>query len=101
MDHLHEDAINNPGHGSRHQGILCRDEGRGKILIIASSQHSTDDLAQITKINFPTHPGRAKLAYIEFVDEAGMKAGLEKHAEVCVFLFRKFVFSPNLILENT
>ncbi|EKM75751.1 hypothetical protein AGABI1DRAFT_116217 [Agaricus bisporus var. burnettii JB137-S8] len=35
----------------------------------------------ITKVNFPTHPGRARLAYIEFVDEAGMKAGLEKHAE--------------------
>jgi hypothetical protein len=29
--------------------------------------------------------GRAKLAYIEFVDEAGMKAGLEKHAEVRFF----------------
>ncbi|KXN84195.1 hypothetical protein AN958_12848 [Leucoagaricus sp. SymC.cos] len=35
----------------------------------------------ITKISFPKHLGHAKIAYIEFVDEAGMKRGLEKHAE--------------------
>lgn len=52
--------------------------------------NTTHDLGQITKINFPTHPGRAKLAYVEFVDETGMKTGLEKHAEVCFFFFPYF-----------
>jgi hypothetical protein len=28
--------------------------------------------------------GKARLAYIEFGDEETMKAGLEKHAEVCL-----------------
>ena len=28
------------------------------------------------------HPGRPRLAYVEFGDEEAMKAGLEKHAEV-------------------
>ena len=27
---------------------------------------------------------KAKLAYVEFGDEETMKAGLEKHAEVCL-----------------
>jgi len=37
---------------------------------------------KIMKIHWPTHhPGRAKLAYVEFEDEESMKAGLEKHAE--------------------
>lgn len=29
--------------------------------------------------------GKARLAYVEFGDEEAMKAGLEKHAEVCLF----------------
>ena len=28
--------------------------------------------------------GKARLAYVEFGDEETMKAGLEKHAEVCL-----------------
>ncbi|KAG5650091.1 hypothetical protein H0H81_000800 [Sphagnurus paluster] len=37
---------------------------------------------KIMKIHWPMqHPGRAKLAYVEFEDEEAMKAGLEKHAE--------------------
>ncbi|KAF5364303.1 hypothetical protein D9756_000914 [Leucocoprinus leucothites] len=35
----------------------------------------------ITKISVLSHLGRFRIAYIEFADEAGMKAGLEKHAE--------------------
>ena len=29
------------------------------------------------------HPGRPRLVYVEFGDEEAMRAGLEKHAEVC------------------
>jgi hypothetical protein len=40
----------------------------------------------IIRVNFPqTYAGRAKIAYIEFGDEEAMRAGLEKHAEVCSY----------------
>lgn len=40
--------------------------------------------AGIIRVNFPqSYPGRAKIAYVEFGDEEAMRAGLEKHAEVC------------------
>jgi hypothetical protein len=40
----------------------------------------------ITRVNFPHNfPGKAKLAYVEFGDEEALKAGLDKHAEVCTF----------------
>ncbi|KAJ8514891.1 hypothetical protein ONZ45_g7636 [Pleurotus djamor] len=36
----------------------------------------------ITRITIPpSHPGRAKIAYVEFGDEEAMKAGLDKHVE--------------------
>lgn len=43
---------------------------------------------QITRVSYPMNfAGKAqKMAYIEFGDEEGMKAGLEKHAEVRAFL---------------
>ena len=34
----------------------------------------------------PPFAGKARLAYVEFGDEETMKAGLEKHAEVCLFI---------------
>lgn len=41
---------------------------------------------QITRVNLPPlASGRdRKIAYVEFGDEEAMKAGLEKHAEVCL-----------------
>lgn len=39
----------------------------------------------ITRVNFPhSFAGKAKLAYVEFGDEEALKAGLDKHAEVCI-----------------
>jgi len=39
----------------------------------------------ITRVNFPhSFPGKAKLVYVEFGDEEALKAGLDKHAEVCM-----------------
>jgi hypothetical protein len=43
-------------------------------------------------VNFPT-PRDRKIAYVEFGDEEAMKAGLEKHDEVCPVHLR--------LLENT
>ena len=45
------------------------------------------------RVNFPSpYNGRErKFAYVEFGDEDAMKAGLEKHGEVCLTLsFRSF-----------
>lgn len=40
----------------------------------------------ITRVNFPhSFPGKPKLVYVEFGDEEALKAGLDKHAEVCIF----------------
>jgi hypothetical protein len=41
---------------------------------------------QIIRVHFPPPRGGEdrKIAYVEFGDEEGMKAGLEKHAEVCL-----------------
>lgn len=41
-------------------------------------------IVQITRVHFPAPlNGRdRKIAYVEFVDEEAMNAGLEKHAEV-------------------
>lgn len=39
----------------------------------------------ITRVNFPhSFPGKPKLAYVEFGDDEALKAGLDKHAEVCI-----------------
>lgn len=40
---------------------------------------------QITRVNMLLpFTGKPRLAYVEFGDEETMKAGLEKHAEVCL-----------------
>jgi len=46
---------------------------------------------QITRVHFPAPlNGRdRKIAYVEFGDEEAMKAGLEKHAEVCLTVFSR------------
>ena len=41
--------------------------------------------SQIIRVNMlPPFAGKPRLAYVEFGDEETMKAGLEKHAEVCL-----------------
>jgi hypothetical protein len=50
---------------------------------------------QITRVHFPiSYNGRErKIAYVEFTDEDGMNAGLEKHAEVLLLLFSFFLMA--------
>jgi hypothetical protein len=50
---------------------------------------------QIIRVHFPPPRGGEdrKIAYVEFGDEEGMKAGLEKHAEV------RLVSYPRLFLS--
>jgi hypothetical protein len=48
----------------------------------------------ITRVNLPhSFVGKAKLAYVEFGDEEALKAGLDKHAEVCIFRKYKLMHS--------
>ena len=43
--------------------------------------------------------GKARLAYVEFGDEEAMKAGLEKHAEVCL-VHRTYPIFPDVFFRH-
>lgn len=50
------------------------------------------------RIHWPiAHPGRPRLAYVEFEDEESMKAGLEKHAEVSLIPTKIFAMTNSVI----
>ena len=57
-------------------------------------------LVQITRVNMLLpFSGKARLAYVEFGDEEAMKAGLEKHAEVCL-VHRTYPIFPDVFFRH-
>jgi hypothetical protein len=59
-------------------------------------------LVQITHVNFPPPYNRErKIAYVEFVDEEAMNAGMEKHAEVLLDFTLIFCHSDPLTVRSS